>query len=166
MTKKSTGRGRPSKYDEIVKPHLEEIKKAVSQGATNEEIAKGLGIAVSALCRYKNDHEELRDAFALGKAEIIFDIKASLLKKALGFYYTEEKKLIRKGKDESTAQSVEQYKRYCPPSETAAGMLLRNYDPSWSDHDKATVDLREQEAELKKQMAEMNFPAFELEEIK
>ena len=51
---------------------------------------------------------------------------------------------------------VESYKRYSPPSETAAGMLLRNYDKEWRDQDKTSVELRKQEHDLRKAIAEAN----------
>lgn len=147
---------RPTKYDEQVKPHIEEIRKAVAAGATNEEIAKGLGIAVSTLLKYKAEKKELSEAFARGREQIIIEIKAALLKKALGFYYEEEKRVGKTDKDGEAVVSVETYKRYCQPSETAAAMLLRNYDETWRDHDKATIDTKEQETKLRKAIAEAN----------
>lgn len=158
MTKKS---GRPSDYEIRVKPHIEEIKKAVANGATNEEVAKGLGIAVSTLCKYKTLHKELADAFARGKDEIVIEIRAALLKKALGFEYFEEKTTAKKDKTGEKVVAVERYKRYSVPSETAAAMLLRNYDPTWRDHDAASVDLRNQEADLRKAIAEASYPGLD-----
>ena len=93
-------------------------------------------------------------AFAHGRAKIVIDIRAALLKKALGFEYEEEKRVGRKdGKGENIVL-VEKYKRYSPPSETAAAMLLRNYDETWLDKDNATTELKKQEFELRKAMAE------------
>ena len=147
---------RPTKYDEMVKPHIDEIRKAVEAGATNEEIADGLGIAVSTLLKYKAEKKELSDAFARGRKEVCFEIKAALLKKALGFHYEEEKVVGKKDKDGENVVLVETYKRYCQPSETAAAMLLRNYDESWRDNDKATANIKKQETDLRKAIAEAN----------
>ena len=146
---------RPSKYDVQVKPHLEEIRKAVEAGATVEEIAEGLGIAVSTLHKYKAEKKELSDAFVRGRKEVVFEIKAALLKKALGFEYEEEKSVAKHLPDGSAAivVTVESYKKYCPPSETAAAMLLRNYDENWRDNDRANADIKKQEADLKKAIA-------------
>lgn len=148
--------GRPSKYETEVKPHIEEIRKAVESGATMEEIAKAFGIAVSTLQKYKAEKKELSDAFARGREKVVIDIKAALLKKALGFSYDEEKRVGKKDKDGEQIILVERYKRYCPPSETAARMLLNNYDEDWHDNDNATATLRQQELELKKAIAESN----------
>lgn len=148
--------GRPSRYDAEIKPHIEQIKKAVEAGATVEEIAKAFGIAVSTLHKYKSEKKELKDAFARGRAEVVFDIKAALLKKALGFEYEEEKRVGRKDKDGENIILVEKYKKYSAPSETAAAMLLRNYDENWRDNDKASAEIRRQETDLRKAIAEAN----------
>lgn len=145
---------RPSKYDVAVKPHIGKIREWVQAGATNEEVAKALDIATSTLCDYKLKHKELSDAFAYGRAVVICDIKAALLKKALGFYYTESKTFVKEDEKNGATTYTEQTKRYCVPSETAAAMMLRNIDETWKDNDDTTVKLRKQEAELKKRVAE------------
>lgn len=147
---------RPSKYETEVKPHIEEIKKAVEAGATVEEIAKAFNIAVSTLHKYKATKKELKDAFTRGREKVVIEIKAALLKKALGFEYEEEKKVGKKDKDGENIILVEKYKRYSVPSETAAAMLLRNYDKEWLDKDTTSNELRKQEMELKKAIAESN----------
>lgn len=148
--------GRPSKYETDVKPHIDDIKKAVEAGATVEEIAKAFNIAVSTLHKYKAEKKELKDAFARGREHIVFEIKGALLKKALGFEYEEEKKVGKKDAKGENIILVEKYKRYSVPSETAAAMLLRNYDPEWLDKDNISTELRKQEIELKKAIAEAN----------
>lgn len=147
---------RPTRYDTEIKPHLAEIKDAVAAGATVEEIAAAFGFAPSTLYKYKKEKPELKEAFARGRKKVIFEIKGALLKKALGFTYEEEKRVGKKDKDGEKIVLVEKYTRYCPPSETAAGMLLRNYDPEWSDKDSATAELHKQEMDLKKAIADAN----------
>ena len=44
-------RGRKSVYETHIQPHLEDIKKAVSAGATIPEIAKALDVAESTLSK-------------------------------------------------------------------------------------------------------------------
>ena len=148
--------GRPSKYDTEVKPYLEEIRKAVAAGATDKEIAKAFGIAESTIYKYKKEKKEFAEAFARGREKVVIEIKAALLKKALGFNYEEEKRVGRKDKNGENIVLVEKYTRYCVPSETAANMLLRNYDENWRDNDKATAELKKQEADLRKSIAAAN----------
>ena len=148
--------GRKSKYETHIAPHLEQIKEAVKNGATIKEIADALGVAESTLNKYKAEKTELMDAFACGRANIIIQIRAALLKKALGFNYEEEKITGRKDSEGESIVAIETYKRYCPPSETAAAMLLRNYDETWIDKDSTTTQLKQQEFELRKAIAECN----------
>ncbi len=146
--------GRKSIYDTVIAPHLDEIKKGVENGATVKEIATALGIAESTLNKYKAEKKELMAAFARGRASIVIEIRGALLKKALGYEYEEEKRVGRKdGKGENIVL-VEKYKKHQPPSETAAAMLLRNYDETWLDKDSATTQLKQQEFELRKAIAE------------
>lgn len=147
---------RPSKYDNEIKPYIDDIRKAVEAGATVEEIATAFKIAPSTLYKYKAQKQELKDAFARGRERVVIEIKAALLKKALGFSYTEEKKVARKDKDGERIVLLEQYNRYSPPSETAAAMLLRNYDKDWLDRDAATSEIKKQELEMRKAIAEAN----------
>lgn len=150
----ATKRGRKSKYDECVAPHIDDIRKAVEAGATDTEIAAGLGIGLSTLLEYKKKYPEFQRAFARGREKVVIEIKAALLKKALGFDYEEEKRTGRKDKNGESIVLVEKYKRYCPPSETAAGMLLRNYDKDWRDNDNTSAEMRKQEHELRKAIAD------------
>ena len=148
--------GRKSKYDEFCAPHIEDIKKWVSAGATDEEVANALGISVTSIYEYKKKYPKFAAAFARGRQQVVIEIKAALLKKALGFEYEEEKRVGRKDKDGENIILVEKYKRYCVPSETAAAMLLRNYDNEWRDNDKATAEIKKQETDLRKAIAEAN----------
>lgn len=148
--------GRPSKYDTEIKPYLEDIQKAVEAGATVEEIADAFGIAESTIYKYKKEKKEFSKAFTRGRKKIVIEIKGALLKKALGFTYTERKTVAKKDKDGENIVMVENYERQCLPSETAAAMLLRNYDETWQDNDKNTVKLKQQEADLRKAIAEAN----------
>lgn len=148
--------GRKSKYDTDIKPHLKEIENAVKSGATVKEIAKAFNIAESTIYKYKTEKKEFSAAFARGRASIVIEIRGALLKKALGFEYEEEKRIGRKDQKGENIVVVEKYKKYCPPSETAAAMLLRNYDENWLDKDSATTQLKQQEFELRKAIADSN----------
>lgn len=145
-------RGRKNKYDEYVRPFIPKIVEWTKSGATEKEICTALGVSVSTFNEYKNKYSELSDALRAGRQSVVLEIKAALLKRALGFEY-EEKKGSKKGDGLS---NVEVYKRYCPPDTTAAAMLLRNYDDSWRDKDSMTSDLKQQEMELRKAIAEAN----------
>lgn len=147
--------GRKSIYDTKIKPHLEQIRKAVESGATVKEVADALGIAESTLYRYKEEKKELKETFACGRASIVIEIRAALLKKALGYEYEEKKRYIKE-EDFHTVEYTEITTKHQPPSETAGAMLLRNYDENWLDKDNPTTRLKRQEYELRKKIAESN----------
>jgi hypothetical protein len=148
--------GRKSKYDTHIAPHLEQIKTAVKNGATVKEIAAALDIAESTLNKYKAEKTELSAAFTCGRANIVIDIRAALLKKALGYEYQEKKQYIRKDENGENVTYTEITTKHQPPSETAGAMLLRNYDENWIDKDSITTQLKQQEFELRKAMQENN----------
>lgn len=148
--------GRKSKYDTHIAPHLEQIRTAVKNGATVKEIAYALGVAESTLNKYKAEKTELTAAFACGRANIIIDIRAALLKKALGYEYQEKKQYIRKDEKGENVTYTEITTKHQPPSETAGAMLLRNYDEHWLDKDNITTQLKQQELEIKRMNAAAN----------
>ena len=74
----------------------------------------------------------------------------------MGYDYEEEKRVGRKDGNGENIVVVEKYKKHQPPSETAAAMLLRNYDENWLDKDSATTQLKQQEFELRKAIADSN----------
>lgn len=142
-------RGRPSIYDEAVKPYLEEIKKWAESGATLQEIAGALGIAKSTLSEHKNKYSELSNAIKKSRKVAVLEIKASLFKKAKGYDYVETEKHIKKSNKGDEVTFVKETKKHQPPSEAAANMLLKNWDKTWKQNDTFTNDLKEQELKLK-----------------
>lgn len=148
--------GRPSKYETHVKPHLHKIKEWSASGATDKEIATALGVAESTLYEYKKLYPELSGAFACGRMAVICNIKAALYKKAVGFQYEEKKQYIKKDNSGENVQYTEITTKYQPPSETAGAMLLRNYDVEYADSDNTTRKMKQQEAELRKKIANQN----------
>lgn len=144
--------GRKSKYDEYVKPYLNQITEWARSGATEKEICDALGIVQSTFYEYKKQYSELSNALRTGRQTVILNVKAALYKKAIGFEY-EEKRGIKKG---DKVVSTEIYKKYSPPDSTAAAMLLRNYEEEWRDKDSVQTDFKRQEIEIKKALAEAN----------
>lgn len=88
--------GRPSKYETYVKSRFDEIKEWVNLGETEKEIAKRLGINKSTLIEYKNKYPELNNLIKENRKMPVEQIKAAMLKKAIGFQYTEKKTIKQK----------------------------------------------------------------------
>jgi len=60
--KKRTRPGRKSKYHTHVEPRLVEIREWYAGGATDDVVAKALGVGVSTFNRYKLEFKEFQDA--------------------------------------------------------------------------------------------------------
>ena len=74
---------RPSKYETHVAPRFEEIKDWVRNGATDEEVAKKLGISRDSLCEYKKQFSEFSDILKGTKEFVDAQVESALLKNAL-----------------------------------------------------------------------------------
>lgn len=58
-------------------------------GLTDEQIAQCMGIVPSTLYEWKKKHSEISEALKKGKAVIDRQVENALLKRALGYSYTE-----------------------------------------------------------------------------
>ena len=108
-----------------------------------------LGISVSTFEKYKQEHEELRDALRKGKIYLADELKDALRKKAKGFNYTETKTIDRGG-----VITTEKFERYSPPDVGAIHLLLKNIDDNWRNDDAPTMKLKEKALDIRKQKAE------------
>ena len=146
-----------SKYDEYVKPYLEQIETWKKTGATDEQIAKQLGISKVTLYEYVKKHSELSERLKKGKAVFVAELKNSLA--SLCFRHKLEKKIIRKRQtvDGETVTHTEIVQIEVDPSPVALNMMLKNVDRDgkWSDNPQG-MSLREQELELKRLEIELN----------
>lgn len=150
--------GRPNKYETHVKPHFKEIKEAFERGVDEKEIAKSIGVAVSSWCEYKHRYPEFVELLKRSEEktkEILKRLDSALLKSAEGFEYTEKKQYITEDDKGNKKKHTEIYTRYSPPNPTAIFGALNRFDPDYKK-DKAYYELKQQELELKKAIAENN----------
>jgi transcriptional regulator with XRE-family HTH domain len=117
--------GRPSKYDDCVKPHLMMISAWCRDGATDKDIADRLGISMSAFSQYKLDYTELKEALKKNKEIIDTEVENALLKRALGYSYEEVTTEIEEsptGKKKKIKKTTKQV----VPDVTAQAIWLQN----------------------------------------
>lgn len=147
--------GRKNKFESNVRPFLNEIPKWY-ETMTEGQIAKKLGISVASFENYKIKYPELVDCLRKGKDVLVDDLKDSLRKKAKGFYYTETKRTFLENElgEQIGTVRVEQTEKYAAPDTGAIHLLLKNFDESWTNDDKTTLDLKREKLELEKQKAE------------
>jgi hypothetical protein len=136
-----------------VKDKLELVQKWARDGLTELQIAKNLGIGKSTLELYKNERPEFLHAIKKGKEPFITELENALVKRALGYEYEEVKTYI---KDEGGKKVVytEKTKKHMPADVGAAAILLKNKDPEHYTNDRALLEFKKQELELKKMLEE------------
>ena len=125
--------GRKSLYESQVKPKLSTIEGMYREGHTLDEIADYLGIALSTLCNYKNQHPELDEALKRGNQDAVYEVENALFKSACGYYYTEQE-LTKSGE-------VVEVTKYAKPNTTSMIFWLKNraYD-KWKDRQEHDVN--------------------------
>ena len=146
--------GRKNKYETHVAPFFDKIDKWLNEGASEKQVAEQLGISYPAWNNYKVQYAELRELCGKPRTQLIEELRSALVKRALGFTY-EEKKVYKK-KDAGGKESVytELQTKHALPDTTAIFGALNLYDPDYVK-DRKSHELKEQELELRKMLAEM-----------
>ena len=144
-------RGRKSVYDTIIKPRFDDILKWLRNGATEKQVYENLGISQEAFYKYKREKVEFSELLKKGQESLVEQLRGALIKKALGFEYTETKRFtkIENGKQ---VQTIEETKKQSLPDVAAANLLLKNYDKDNWSNDPRNDDLKREELEMKKKI--------------
>lgn len=152
--------GRGSKYETHIQPKLEEIDKLLNDGASEKQVAASLGVSYASFNNYKNQHKELADLCSKPRTRLVEDLRSALVKRALGYEYEEMESYIKQEIDPDTKEPTgKKYmhtkivKKQMPPDTTAIFGALNIYDNEYVK-DKKNYELKQQELELRKQMAE------------
>ncbi|MFU0784511.1 MAG: Helix-turn-helix domain-containing protein [Thermoanaerobacterium thermosaccharolyticum] len=118
------------KYREwITKEGLLKLEAWARNGLTDEQIAKNIGIKRQTLYDWKNKYPDISDALKRGKEVVDIQVENALLKRALGYKYTETKKEVFDDgvKITTTVKEV-------VPDTTAQIFWLKNRKPNeWRD---------------------------------
>ena len=146
--------GRSNKYDSNIKPHLKDIKKWI-QDNTEYQICARLGVTPQSFEKYKKMYPELKEALQQGREDLVTSLKETLVKKALGYHYTETKTTIR-DENGKKIKVIEKNEKYAHPDTGAIHLLLKNYDSEWRNDDQTTVDIKRKQLDLTQQKIEQN----------
>jgi hypothetical protein len=144
-----SGRGRPNKYKTHVEPYLDKIKE-MALTMTEKQIAQCLGVAYSSFMEYKKDYPELLEALKKGRQDLVIELKSALIKKALGFEYSEKKTV----KEFGAVVREEVTVKHTQPDVAALNLLLKNYDKDNWANDPQALELRRKELELSERKLE------------
>lgn len=145
--------GRKNVYTTSIKPHFEEIKGWLRNGATERQAARNIGIAYSSWNKYKAQEPEFSELIKNAKQSLVVELRGALVKKALGFKYTEIKKYT-KIEDGKQVSYIEETTKNALPDVAALNLCLKNYDPDNWANDPQALKLKEKELELRREIAE------------
>lgn len=143
------GKGRPNLYHKKVEPYLAEVPE-MALTMTEEQIARTLGVAYSSFRGYKKQYQALNDALKKGRAELVKELRSTLIKRAKGFAYEESKKIKKDG----VVVSEEIYTKTALPDVASLNLLLKNYDADNWANDPQALALKKKELELQKKKIE------------
>lgn len=132
-----------AKYEEWLEPEgLLLIEGWARDGLTEEQIAHNMGVSLSSLKNWKNEHLAILTALKKGKEVVDREVENALLKRAKGFTTTEQvvssKKVVeyKDGKrvKEISEPCVIEVEKYYPPDTIADIFWLKNRKPEqWRD---------------------------------
>lgn len=146
--------GRNNKYETHIKPKLKEIEELLNNGASEKQVAESLGVSYASFNNYKNQYKELLDLCNKPRTKLVEDLRSALVKRAMGFTYEEKKQYIKEDDNGNKYKYTEIMTKYQPPDTTAIFGALNIYDDEYVK-DKKNYELKQQELELRREMAEM-----------
>lgn len=121
------------KYQEWLEPEgLLKIEGWARDGLTDEQIANNIGISVSCLNNWKNKYVEILESLKKGKEVVDRQVENALLKRALGYEYTETTREYIPELDEM--KTTKKVTKQVAPDTTAQIFWLKNRKPDkWRD---------------------------------
>ena len=142
--------GRPPKYN--AEQPCKIAKKMCQLGATDNDIAEALGIATCTLYRWRNEHEEFREALKVGKDKADDRVEMALYRRAVGYTHEAVKVFQFQG-----AEVIVPYTEIVQPDVTACIFWLKNRRPDQyranpEEKQNGAVDMASALAELAKRL--------------
>jgi len=105
---------------------LTKITGYARDGMTDAEIAKAVGVGEATLYRWKNSFPAIADALAQGKEIVDYRAEETLLRRAMGYTYTEVTREPNKSGKLAVTKSVT---KEVAPDVAAAFIWLKNRQP-------------------------------------
>lgn len=147
--------GRPNKYETHIKPHLKQIAEWKKNGVTDQQICEQLGVSMSVFYAAKAKYPEFSEIMKNTRAAFIADLRGELAR--LAFKHTlKTKKVYTKTENGNAVTYQEVTEKEIDGDIAAIHLLLKNLDrDNWAENPQA-IDIKKQELELKRLLAEAN----------
>lgn len=132
------------KYEYWLTPEgLLELEGWARDGLTDEQIAHNMGINKATLYRWKEKYCDICDALKRGKEVVDRQVENALLKRALGYEYTERTREYISEMNEM--RTIKEVTKQVAPDTTAQIFWLKNRKPhkwrdKWEIEDHSAVD--------------------------
>lgn len=98
------------KYEKwITDEGLLQLETWARNGLTDEQIAHNMGVSTATLYNYKRNHLEILEALKKGKEVIDIQVENALLKRALGYSYSENKYMLARMEDDEYQNKLTAY---------------------------------------------------------
>lgn len=147
-------KGRPDKYDEYVKPYLEDIYDWIKT-MNEKQIAEKLGISVRSFVRYKEKYGELRNVLKKGRQNLVIDLKDKLINIALnGIHEVTTETVMQIVDDDGKKKTVKKIEKTRDGDKEAILKILNNYDENWHECDIPKLKRLEEELKIKRELAD------------
>ena len=119
------------KYQEWITPDgVTRLEAWARDGLTDEQLAAKIGITATTLYDWKNKYPVISEALKRGKEVVDVEVENALLKRAMGYEYTETR---TETADDGTVKTIVMQKTM-PPDTTAQIFWLKNRRPAaWRD---------------------------------
>lgn len=125
------------KYQDWLAPEgLIKLEGWARDGLTDEQISRNMGIGTTTLYRWKEKFKEIREALKRGKEVVDREVENALLKRALGYEYTETTREAVKNPDSGDIEMrvTKEVTKKVIPDTTAQIFWLKNRKPDkWRD---------------------------------
>ena len=122
------------KYQEWLTPDgITRLEAWARDGLTDEQIAAKMGISTKTLYEWKKTYSNICEALKRGKEVVDIEVENALLKRALGYEYTEERVEVSKENGKKSVKTTQTVK-HVSPDVTAQIFWLKNRRPDrWRD---------------------------------
>lgn len=157
-------KGRKRSYDTVILPKQEEIKKLLSEGYSEKDVARKIGVSYSTWKKYKATIADFSAIILNEREKNVKEIEKSMYLQALGFKKEVVKAMklrtieydTETGKKKREEEKIEHYieEIYIPPSQSAAAFLLKNWAKGEYSNNPAELEQRREEIEYRRKQEE------------